>query len=239
MTFTKYEKFGAYHWDLLADRFPTSYSARLHAQYRWFVDQAKKRSPRLVVDIGCGDAALGHLISEATGARVVGIEPEPHGVEAAHKALAGAGSRVEVVQGRGEELPFADGEASLVILSEVVEHLEDIDPVMDEAARVLGPDGALLMSTPQWQSPELREYHVHEFTPSELSDLAKRWYQDCEVFVSEPPRLYSAYMSGPVPRTAVNLASLAGLNPFRVKLPATPSRKSWRELYAVASRPRG
>jgi ubiquinone/menaquinone biosynthesis C-methylase UbiE len=239
VAFTKYEKQGAYHWDLLAQRFPTSYSARLHAQYGWFVREARRRKPALTIDIGCGDAALTHRIREATGGRVVGIEPEPRGVELAREALERAGSGAEVIQGRGEDLPFDDGEAALVTLSEVVEHIEDPEPLVEEAARVLRSDGALLLSTPQWQSPDLRPYHVHEFRADELDELCRRHFADARVFVSEPPRLYDAYLGRPAVRTAVNLLSLAGVNPFRIRVPARDSRRRWRELYAVASRPLG
>jgi ubiquinone/menaquinone biosynthesis C-methylase UbiE len=238
VSFTKYETRGAYHWAELAHRLPHTHSARLHAQYGWFVAEARKRAPELVVDVGCGDAALTHLLAEATGARVVGIEPESRGVEVAREALAQAGSPVELVQGSGEKLPFADGEASLVVMSEVIEHLPEPDAVVAEAARVLGPSGSLLLSTPQWQSEELREHHFREYKSEELAELCRRFFQDVEVLVAEPPRLYHRYMHNRWWRMAGSTASLLGRNPFARRLPAAPERKDWRELLAVASRPR-
>ena len=41
--------------------------------------------------------------------------------------------------GRGEELPFATGSVDLVTMCEVVEHIEDVEPLCREAARVLAP----------------------------------------------------------------------------------------------------
>ena len=238
MSFTKYETRGAYHWAEIAHRSPLSYSARLHAQYGWFVDEAKKRRPTLIVDVGCGDAALTHLLSEATGARVVGIEPEGLGVRLAREALARGASTVEIVNGRGEELPFEDGEASLVVMSEVVEHVPAPDALVDEAARVLSSTGSLLVSTPQWQSDDLREHHFHEFKADELEELCARSFEDVEVLVAEPPRLYDRYLSNRWWRVAINTTSLLGRNRFNKRLPATPERADWRELLAVASRPR-
>ena len=237
MSFSKYDERGAYHWEALANRFPTAYSARLHAQYGWFVDQAKQQAPKLIVDVGCGDAALTHLLAEATGARVVGIEPEPRGIELARDALAKHGSRAEALEGRGESLPFEDREADLVVLSEVVEHVPSPEPLVEEAARVLANHGSLLISTPQWQKPELRPHHVHEFKAGELRDLCSRYFQRADVYVAEPPRLYAGYMSAAPARTAVNLLALAGANPFRKRKPAEPGRERWHQLYAVASRP--
>jgi ubiquinone/menaquinone biosynthesis C-methylase UbiE len=238
MSFTKYEQRGAYHWVELAHRFPHRYSSRLHAQYGWFVDQAKRLQPTLVVDVGCGDAALTHLVAEATGARVVGIEPEPLGVELAREALTRARSSVEIVSGNGDKLPFEDDEVSLVIMSEVIEHVPVGEPLVAEAARVLAPSGSLLMSTPQWQTEELREHHFKEYTAEELDELCRGSFEDVEVFVAEPPKLYDRYLSNPFWQVVVDSASLLGRNPFTKRLPATPERAGWRELFAIASRPR-
>ena len=234
-TFTKYEERGAYHWDELSARRPTAYSARLHALYDWFCDEARRRRPALVVDVGCGDAALTHLLSESTPGRVVGVEPEPAGVEFANGALQRAGSRAQVVQGRGEDLPFGDGEAAMVTMCEVVEHIDPIEPLLEEAARVLGPGGALLVSTPQWQQPELRPFHVREFRAEELRATLNKFFPTVDVLVSEPPRLYDAYLSRTPARIAVNTAAVVGANPFKRRLPAAPERASWRELHAVAT----
>ena len=238
MSFTKYETRGAYHWAEIAHRLPHTYSARLHAQYGWFVDEARKRRPKLIVDVGCGDAALTHLLAEATGARVVGIEPEVVGAQLAREALAREGSSVEILSGRGEELPFEDGEASLVVMSEVVEHVPAPDALIDEAARVLSSSGSLLVSTPQWQSDDLREHHFREFKAPELVELCGRSFADVEILVAEPPRLYDRYLSNRWWRLAINTAGLLHRNPFSERLPATPERAGWRELLAVASRPR-
>lgn len=234
-TFTKYEDRGPYHWKELAVRNPAGYSARLHALYGWFVGEVRRRQPELVVDVGCGDAALTHLLSQSTPGRVVGIEPEAAGVEMARRALAEAGSRAEVAQGRGEDLPFADGQASAVVMCEVVEHIDPIEPLIAEAARVLRPGGALLVSTPQWQRPELRPFHVREFRAGELADTLGRLFPRAEVWVSEPPRLYDAYLSSTPARLAVNAAALAGLNPFARRRSASPGRADWRELHAIAT----
>src|SRR5829696_8971749 len=208
MSFTKYEQRGAYHWVELAHRLPGRHSSRLHAQYGWFVEQARRLQPSLVVDVGCGDAALTHLVAEATGARVVGIEPEPLGVELAREALTKDGSSVEILPGAGEDLPFEMDEVSLVMMSEVIEHVPVGEPLVAEAARVLSPTGSLLMSTPQWQTEELREHHFKEYKAHELRAICEESFEDAEVFVAEPPKLYDRYLSNPVWRVAVDSASL-------------------------------
>jgi ubiquinone/menaquinone biosynthesis C-methylase UbiE len=236
-TFTKYEDRGAYHWQELSSRLPTRYSARLHALYDWFRGEVRDRRPGLLVDVGCGDAALTHLMSLETPGRIVGIEPENAGVAMARGALEKAGSRAEIVQGRGEDLPFEDGSVDMVVMCEVVEHIEPIEPLFAEAARVLAPGGAMLVSTPQWQKPELRPFHVREFRAHELRDTCLPFFEHADVLVSEPPRIYDAYVGSVVAQVGVNAFATAGLNPFRVRRPAE-GRPRWRELHCVATKPR-
>ena len=236
MSFTKYEERGAYHWAELAARGPGSYSARLHALYGWFQGEVRRREPQLVVDVGCGDAALTHRLSQATAGRVVGIEPEQSGVDRAREKLVEADSAAEVVLGTGEALPFDDASADIVVMCEVVEHIDPIEPLLEEARRVLKPGGALLASTPQWQRPELRPFHVREFRADELAELMRTHFGEVSVLVSEPPRLYDWYLANRYVRAAVNTLSMARLNPFRLRREATPDRRAWRELHAIAVR---
>jgi SAM-dependent methyltransferase len=231
--FTKYRDAGAYHWGKLAGRGVSSYHARLRARYGWFVERAVEASPSLVVDVGAGDAALTHLLWDATRCRVLGVEPEEPGVEQARGVLAEHGSGAEIVHGRGEALPVADGEASVVTLCEVVEHVPEPEALVAEAARALGPGGRLLVSTPQSQGGPLPPFHFHEFEPEELRALLARHFATVDVRVAEPPWLLAAYRRRGL-RHAVNAAALAGANPFeRVREPSGGTRR-WRGLYAVA-----
>lgn len=232
--FTKYEARGAYHWREIEAWWPHLYSARLHALYSWFVDEVKTRQPALLVDVGCGDAALTDRMARATPGRVVGIEPEPSGVQFARTALESARSPAEVMLGRGEELPFATGTVDLVTMCEVVEHMEDVEPLSREAARVLAPHGALLVSTPQWQGPDLRRFHVREYRGPELAETLGRQFGRVRVRASEPGRLQDLYGTSRVTRIGVNLLSQAGMNPFTVRRAPTARRAGWRQLVAIA-----
>jgi hypothetical protein len=77
---------------------------------------------------------------------------------------------------------------------------------------------------------------VREFRADELDEALRTWFRDVSVSVSEPPRLYESYLANRWLRAAANVASLAGLNPFRIRRPATSARRRWRELHAVAVR---
>jgi SAM-dependent methyltransferase len=58
-----------------------------------------------------------------------------------------------VFRGSGYALPFADGAFDCVIISEVLEHLDDDDAAIEELSRVLRPGGILAVSVPR-EGPE-------------------------------------------------------------------------------------
>jgi len=55
---------------------------------------------------------------------------------------------VDYVGGDAFNLPIADGSASVVICSEVIEHIEDAQGLIDELSRALEPGGTLILSGP-------------------------------------------------------------------------------------------
>lgn len=48
------------------------------------------------------------------------------------------------VAGRGERMPFRDGAVDFVVLSHVLAHVENIEPVLAEVRRVLAPSGVIV-----------------------------------------------------------------------------------------------
>src|SRR5512134_502832 len=64
-----------------------------------------------VLDVACGTAAVALELVHRFGCSVVGIDQSPEMLAEAQRRVARAGesARVELLQGRAEELPFADG----------------------------------------------------------------------------------------------------------------------------------
>jgi len=99
-----------------------------------------------VLDLGCG----GGLMSEAyarRGARVTGVDPSAGSLAAAraHAELSGLAIRYE--QGTGESIPLLDGSFGLVSCCDVLEHVNDLDTVSREVARLLRPGGFYFFDT--------------------------------------------------------------------------------------------
>ncbi|MCF2528242.1 class I SAM-dependent methyltransferase [Yinghuangia soli] len=103
--------------------------------------------PLTLLDLGCGD---GH--ATARMARLLsGPQHRVIGVDWSETALARARARgVQTVRAALDAgpLPFDDGAADIVVMSEIVEHLVDPDAAVAEAYRVLRPGGHLFLSTP-------------------------------------------------------------------------------------------
>lgn len=117
-----------------------------------------------VVDIGCGEGYL--TIEAAQWARhVVAIDRSPD-VLARAKALGTRRRVTNVTWKRGdmEKLPLADASVDLAVLSQALHHAADPPAAVAEAARVVRPDGHVLIL-------ELRSHQeawVHE-------QLGDRW----------------------------------------------------------------
>lgn len=141
------------------------------ARYAWAAQFAKGRR---TLDAACGTAYGTAMLAAGGAAAVIGVDLD-EGVIAEARASAPAGTSFEV--GDLGKLPFGDDEFDLVTCFEAIEHVSDPELVLDELARVLRPDGLLLVSTPNRDvyTPG-NPYHLRELTPNELeAELGKRF----------------------------------------------------------------
>ena len=121
-----------------------------------------------VLDAGCGTAYGTDILAGAGAGEVVGVDIEAAVIETARRTAA-ENVRLEACDVR--ELPFADGSFEVAVCFEVIEHVEEPEQVLDELRRVLGPDGLLVVSSPNRDVyPPGNPHHKHEFTPGELAE---------------------------------------------------------------------
>ena len=78
-----------------------------------------------------------------------------------------------LIQADAYYLPFRDGEFDAVIMTEVIEHIDDQHQVIAEVARVLKQGGLFIISAPNRNISRFARIpgHVHELTYREISQL--------------------------------------------------------------------
>lgn len=105
--------------------------------------------PRPIFDLGSGD---GHFASAAFSEKLdVGLDPwiapmREARTRDAYQLLA---------LGEGAHIPYGNESFSSVISTSVLEHIPEIDPVLEEVARILKPGGRFVFCVPNHRFPEL------------------------------------------------------------------------------------
>lgn len=112
-----------------------------------------------VVDVGCGDGG-NSLFCARLGAHITVIDIDDEAIAAIEPRLAEAApQRYAVHVSNAHPLPLADGSASRVICTEVLEHVDDPDQVLAELARIGEPGALYLLSVPD-ALQETMQQHV-------------------------------------------------------------------------------
>lgn len=96
-----------------------------------------------VADIGSGTGRIVRMLLDAGVASVVAVEPSV-GVEILRENLRDFGERVEVIHGRGDELP-AGRELDFAISIGVIQFIRDPQPTLRAARDALRPGGKLVI----------------------------------------------------------------------------------------------
>ena len=135
-------------------------------------------APRTVVEIGCGDGALLHALSDhGLASRYDGFELSGPAAEiAAGRGIPGAG-RIEAYD--GERVPVSDGAYDLAVVSHVLEHVPEPAALLTEAARVAAHvlvevplEDNHSAKRPRKRAEALRIGHIQAFSRSDIHALA-------------------------------------------------------------------
>jgi len=135
-----------------------------------------------VLDIGFGEGYGSAILADA-GAEYVGIEIDPEVVE---HARARYGARFERYD--GTTIDCADESFDLVLAFQVIAYLDDPQPWLREARRVLSGSGTALITTPnrayrlyEGQRPWNR-YHAREYSAAELEGVVGATFPNVVVY---------------------------------------------------------
>ncbi len=105
-----------------------------------------------LLDLGCGSGDLARHLA-AGGYRVTGCDISPRMLEQAAAADHGHAVHWAVLEPGWRTLPFTSASLDTVVASSVLEYVADPVMVLAECARVLRPDGVLLVTVPRLAHP--------------------------------------------------------------------------------------
>tara|TARA_Y100000310_G_C20700067_1_gene828945 strand:+ start:7359 stop:7991 length:633 start_codon:yes stop_codon:yes gene_type:complete len=95
------------------------------------------------LDVGCAYGEYTHLYSKKCN-KIYGLDPNDQLLEMAKRDYSG----IEFKGGIAEEIPFEDEMFDVVILADVLEHVDDERRTLEEIYRVLNGGGRLLLTVP-------------------------------------------------------------------------------------------
>lgn len=139
--------------DKSPDSADTSLLMKYNSRYKEILhtlisEQMKGKTGFSVLDIGCRwGTDLQKIASINTDAGITGIDISGDALTAARMSLK-ENRNVSLLKARGEDLPFRDNSFDLIISSEVIEHIKDVERFIRSVRRVLKNQGVVIITTP-------------------------------------------------------------------------------------------
>jgi len=115
------------------------------------VDMVDSKNGDRVLDVGCGRAVDAIKIAQRRG-RLVGLEPSRVMLNHGKKCVADSGKEIALVQAISENLPFKTGSFDWVVCKGALDHFPNPDKAIKEMARILKPEGKLVISLANFDS---------------------------------------------------------------------------------------
>ncbi len=148
--------------------------------YWWFIlkrklivhfSQSLVRQGSTILEIGCGGGRLSRELQQL-GYRVVSTDFEPSAVQYTREM----GINECFVSNGGEGIPIADESIDLVVMTDVLEHIQNDELTMNECRRILKKEGYMLITVPAhpylFSSWDHWNKHFRRYTKKRLFYLA-------------------------------------------------------------------
>lgn len=158
-----------------------SFRRRVRTIFEWLDPQDGDH----ILDCGCGRGFYLKFTRHVSACRLTGLELEYPFLRVARAEL--RDSDITLVNGNIHELPFADNTFDKIILSEVLEHLDDDVGGLREVVRVLKPGGLVAMTVPNagypfWWDPINRTLETLFDTHIQRGPLAGIWANHARLY---------------------------------------------------------
>ena len=134
-----------------------------------------------VLDVGAEHGSFAAACTEI-GYVCKGIEPEENARDNAKKLSKTLGLDFEVVAGVAEAIPYEDATFDVVVSSQVMEHVHDVDAAILEAYRVLKPGGVFWFTGTNALCPsadtEIKGFPLFGWYPNGIKRRIMLWARD-------------------------------------------------------------
>lgn len=118
----------------------------LKRRARKIVEGLQLKTKNRILDIGCGNGYYLSLLNRmGINLYLTGIDIDQTALEDGKKFI--GDSSVKLIHGDAAKLPFQDLSFDKIVMSEVIEHVQDEKKVLAESYRVLKRDGVLVLTT--------------------------------------------------------------------------------------------
>ena len=189
-----YEKLSKYE----TKAFALSEAARIEYEFAIRLLRKKLIPTHSVLDLGCGNGALLHMLQEQGFKKLTGLEPSAMNCHAIEECWG-----VRAVPGAlGEDVPALSGETfDAVLLVGVLEHLLDVRENVAHALRYLADGGFLYLQVPDIGTfPSCHDLyqqfsveHVNFFSLASLKNLMQGFGMACVAHANEGCSIYSLW----------------------------------------------
>jgi SAM-dependent methyltransferase len=135
-----------------------------------------------VLDVACGEG-YGSALLAANALSVTGVDISVEAIRHAEENYGSAHPNLRFLQASAASLPLEDHSVDLIVSFETIEHLPQPlqAPMIEEFARVLAPNGILILSSPnrpEYSPPGAlpNPFHVYELDRRELEILLEPFF---------------------------------------------------------------
>ena len=163
------------------DRYARLLSFGQDPRWRSFLVSRIPADAHRVLDVASGTAAVAIELVRADASRVVvGVDQSPEMLKAGSERVAheGLSERIELREGRAEDLPFADAEFDALTFTYLLRYVDDVPATLRELARVVRPGGTVAMlefGLPRGPWRPLWELYVRIGLPAAGSVVSSGW----------------------------------------------------------------